>query len=92
MNLLRSKSASWQQHFPWHIAFWGASADVMPMWVFRIPIPVAMCMSLGADKLYETSPPTINSTAIGEGSRGLMMGECDDRVQSHSRESAIKKM
>lgn len=30
INKLRTKAEQWQQYFPWHIAFWGMFADVMP--------------------------------------------------------------
>jgi len=63
-NTLRTKTEQWQQHFPWHIAFWGLFADRMPKEAVLPQCPT-FTMNLGAglaDKTRFSQGPPITET------------------------------
>ena len=55
-NTLRVKTEQWQQHFPWHIAFWGLFADRMPKEAILPPCPT-FALKLGAGKDNSSQVP-----------------------------------
>jgi len=62
-NTLRVKTEQWQQHFPWHIAFWGLFADRMPKEAI-LPQGLAFLLSLGFGKDNNSQVPQGPPTEI----------------------------